>query len=401
MSAIWVERYHPGEPGPADREPGRWWRSSRIGALTTSTVLAGVTLFAPAAAVPNQPVAPVEQVHYDIALTGAADAFAAAGTSAWNGFWKFMLDWVFWIGQKTLPELVTNPWTGSSASIGEILSWFDVSTDDQLVTVFQQLGLQNYTLGGLMAQFGLPDTTTVDEAMQQFGLADITLEQLTHGVGIGASTTIVNLVDKLGLGSETLSEVLGHVGVPPSDTLGNMFSSLGLAGLQGFFPLFGLQHTNSVTDALDSMGLSIDRTLDQFLSNGGLGDFIGNLTVGKVLGFTDQTTLQDVVDSLNYHVGSSTIALGDVSLDQLLNQLHLNPDASLDQVLAGLPLNPEGTELLGDQTVAQALDWLLNAGQTAVPPPGVVDGTQIGDYLIGIGMGTLTLDQWLGLDPVA
>ncbi len=404
MSANVDGLQHPLPPSPI-RRPARRAGSvsaraaARTAALAAATVVAGTSLLGVAPALPG-PHAPGHARH-GIALTAAGDAFAAAANSGFDQFLKFTLDYVFWVGQKTLPQLVTNPFTGTSASIGEVLGWLNLSTQAPLSTVFTDLGLQNQTIGGILQISGLPDGATLDQALQHWKLADVTLNQLMGGLGVNAETTLAGLVDRLGVGGETLSQLIGQLGIASSAmTMDNLMTGLGVGGLEGFLPLVGLQPTTTLDVALSAMGIETSLTLGEFLGRGGFASFIGSMTLGKVLGFTDTTTLQNVVDGLDYTVGGTTGKLGDATLEQLLNQLQISPGQPLDQLLSSLQIGADPTDTLGNQTVAQALDWFLGANQTAVPPPGVVDSTQIGDYLIGIGLGTLTLDQLLGLAPI-
>lgn len=264
--------------------------------LTTLNVFIAGTAIAGSTALVGAPTMSVDSLGHlphHVALTSAADIFFGDDPTGnpvadLGNPMQFVLDDVLGIGQKTLPQLMVNPFTGAPLSFGDVLSWVGLSTDDQLSTAFTHLGLNNLTIDGILNVVGVSDTDTVNAAVQQ------------------------------------LSQLLG-----------------------GF-------------------GLIDDSTIAALLGDPGTSD------------------------------------VGDMTLAEVLAQLNLNSREPLDQLLSGFQVGPEPADTLGSLEIGQLLNSLLPPDQIAVPiPPGVEDTTTFADFLTSFGVGDLTIDQLLGLDPVA
>lgn len=264
----------------------RW--SNRIGVALAGPALVGAAVFGTAS---TGPIGPSGHSHRDIAPTASfLPASGMTGTGI-GSFPQFLLDNLFQIGQKTIAELFANPLTGASPTLGGLLGWLGLSTDDQFSTVFEHLGFQNLTIGSILNGLGFPDTETVEQA------------------------------------AEHLNQLMGGIG----------------------------------------------------LVNG--------------------STLAELLHAFDTSIGSSTAA--DLTLEQVLTQINVNPTEPLNEILDDLRLGPDPADTLGNATVAELMNELLRPGETAVPnPPGVEDSTTLIDYLTGIGIHPdLTIDQLLGLDP--
>lgn len=265
-------------PATADKRGAHPRPARGLSALAASAMVAG-SLFGGTAA---HVVGPVGQQQHAVALVATIDSILPGDNplGEGGGLISYVIDDLLGIGDKTLPELIVNPFTGASPTFGEMVGWLGISVHDEFSDVFVQLGLHNVTIDGILTFVGFSQTETISDAMER---------------------------------------ALGP------------FSSL----------------------------------------------------------FEFPTDPDADPDELNLY---------DMTIGEVLNQLGLDPDQPLDELLSSLPAGPDPTDTLGEQTMAQILNVLLLPDQTAVPESGVDDSTTLADYLTGIGLGTFTIDELLGLD---
>ncbi|HEU4361491.1 MAG TPA: hypothetical protein VFR27_08260, partial [Mycobacterium sp.] len=204
------------------------------------------------------------------------------------------------------------------------------------------------------------------------------------------------LIDDWGMGSTTVGTLLTELGVGNGITVDGLMTGLNLGQLEGFLPLVGLTPTTPVWSALATLtGSSITSTttLDNLLGSGGLLASIGAMTLGKLLGFSDVTTISGVLNGLTFNLAGTPTALGDFTIAELLGQVQLTPDESLAQMLGSLPLGTGGAANLGTTTLAGFLS-VLDAGNP------VTDTTTITEFLDNAGLGTQSIDSLLNLAGV-
>lgn len=192
------------------------------------------------------------------------------------------------------------------------------------------------------------------------------------------------LDEVLGIGQKTLPQLIVSPWTGASPTFGGMLSWLGLSTddqLSAVFTHLGL-HLVTINSILGVVGSSDTDTVDEVVQH--LDHMFG--------GF-------GLVESL---LSSLTSSVGDLTVAEVFSQMDLDSREPLDELLANLPFGPDPSDTVGDLSIGQLLDFALPTDQTVVPyPPGVEDTTTVGDYLIALGIGTLTIDQLLGVDPIA
>lgn len=393
--------------------PTRQRITTVVGMFTASNVVAGSVLLGGTLMTPDI-TGPLDIAHRNVKLvdiTGAFGTFLVPWPDptlypTLGQMEKFVLDAFLGIGQQTLPKFMdpngTTPlnnlfvewdkWTGDTLVLGGPMP-------SNLNDVFNLLGLQNIDVTTLLTSLGLAPGDEFSVVLTKLGLDTVTLDQLMTGLNVGDVTTVAALIDNWGMGSNTVGTLLTELGVDNGVTVDGLMTGLGLGQLEGFLPLMGLTTTTPAWSALATLTgstITSNTTLDTLLGSGGLFGTIGSMTLGQLLGFTDTTTISDVLNGLTFDLGGTSTALGDFTITDLLGQVTWHPGDSLAAILGSLPLGAGGATDLGTTTLAEFLTVIDGGIQ-------VTDTTTITEFLESIpnaNLGTTPIDTLLGLDSV-
>ncbi|HEU4362085.1 MAG TPA: hypothetical protein VFR27_11330 [Mycobacterium sp.] len=258
----------------------------RVGALLAGPTLVGAAVLGTA---PDRPVGSPGYGQRDIALAAAGFPAVTDTTAAGLGILdapKFLLDNVFHIGEKSLSQLIVNPLTNTSPSFGGLLGWLGLSTNDQFSMVFDHLGFQYLTVGGILNSVGFPDTETVAQAAQH-------LNQLLGGLGLVSESTVAELLHGLdpsiatsGAGDLTLAQVLTDININPTEPLNEILDNLFIGpgatlGDETVAQLLDLLLKPGETAVPNPPGVEDATLLTDYLTGIGLGS---NLTIDQLLG---------------------------------------------------------------------------------------------------------------------
>lgn len=379
--------------------------TQRVSVLGASTAVAGAALLGGVPMTQLNTTAHLDRVHHDVGLVGILlPPTDPTLIPSFTQSLKFLMDAMLGIGNKTLPGLVDPDGTTTLESLlgGSNLSL--ASGGSSMTDVFNQMGLDDVTLGQVLGLLGIdaPATDTMADLMGAGGalegIGGLSLNDLLGGLGgMSDVTTVAGLVDALGMGTKTVGDLLGQVGFGSTSTMGDLFTQLGIPGLQGFLPMLGASNTTVVGDFLTTLGLdpsttTLDDLLNPAVAGGGAWDgllsSVGGMTLGTLMGFDATTTLGGVINGLHFDLNGTDTALGDFTFTELLGQIQLNPTDSLATVLGNLPLGLNGATL-GDTSLAGLLG-VMDGGT-------VDDTTTLTAFLTGAQMDQLTLDDWIGL----
>lgn len=392
--------------------------SQRLSVFGAGTALAGAAVFG---GVPMTPLASTGVAHgvqQDVTLTAnilipPTDPFLIPDFAQ---SMKFLMDALLKIGPATLPQLID---PNDSVTLQSLLTPSNLYIDtvgtngpSDMTDVFNQLGLDNIQLATVLGLLGIsnPDSDTFGDLLGAggplAGLGELHLNTLLAGAGASDATTIAALVDLLGMGDAPITGLVAQLLPGSVTTMGGLFGQLGIAGLQGFLPILGSSHDQSINDFLAMLGFGPTVTVGDLLGTGGMLASVGDMTLGQLLGFDTTTTFGGVLTGMSSNIANPDfvptdpigpgnlpfLTLGDLSVTQLLGEVHLNPNDSLADVLGQLPLGLND-QPLGDTSLADFLGQMVDNGP-------VTNASTISDFLTGAGMGSLTLDDWIGLGGV-
>lgn len=388
--------------------------SQRLSVLGASTALAGAAVFGGVSMTPLASASLAPSVHQDYTLTAEILFPPDSDYSIIPSFaqsLKFLMDALLKIGPLTLPGVID---PDNNVTLQSLLTpsnlQLDGATPSTMTDLFDQLGLDNIQLSTVLGLLGVAPTDTFGDLLgpggELAGLGGVTLNTLLGGAGASDATTIDGLVGLLGMDQTPIVTLVGQLLPGGVTTMGGLFEQLGIAGLQGFLPIMGSSTTQSIADFLAMIGFGPTITLGGLLGSGGMLEAVGDMSLGQLLGFDDTTTLGGVLTGMVSNIANPDynpadplgptnmpfLSLGELSVTQLLGEVQLNPTDSLSEVLSQLPLGLNDAPL-GDTTLAEFLG-LMAPGTT------IDSTTTITGFLDGAGMGTLTLDDWLGLGGV-
>lgn len=368
----------------------------RVGA---AAVVAGSGLLVPAGT-PGY----VEVVHRAITLVDSADPAAATAPTFADGMYGLLN--MLGIGDKTLPQLA-----GGTETVGELLGASGLSVSTQLgnPALLQMLGLDKYTLGDILTDFGLnPSNLTVDEVLQKVGLANVTLDDILTPLGIPSTETTMGLADRFSVAHLTLDQLLARGGFSGSETLNQVLTQENLNGtalptLMGALGLVSMASCNggsggslngsSTIDqfinclALDGVSAAKDAkghplpyipvtgsmTVQQILESQHFYNamsshtnvVIGNWTIGQILNFTSSTTIQQFVDNLHVNLGVTSDPSGGTPSTPTGGDTEQSPSNDGGSIAVPSGSTVSSLPTLGGESFGAVLNWInLNPADT-------------------------------------
>lgn len=375
--------------------------------VAAAAIVAGLLGAAP---VPPPAREPLPTVQRDIALTDYTGT--TTPTPTFNDSLKFLLDWIG-IGEKTPAQLVP-----TTATVGDLLGASGLSLTTPLTPtgLWDLLGLNDYTLGGILTDFGMnPASMTVDQALSHIQMAGLPLDFFLTPLGIPSTQTTLGLAHRFSIAHLTLDQMLQRFGFSGSETLGQALTQenlqgtylptlLGLGGLIGnmscptavsssmSFDQFinclvydngGVNGSGNAQSAPASQHLTGSTTIEQILttqhfyttgaSSNHTSEIIGNWTLGQILNFNSTTTLQQFVDNLHVNLGVTSDPVG--GAPSQVSGTSGGPgapniseqDPTADNGGAGVPAGGSTSNLptLGSENLGSVLTWLnLNPNDT-------------------------------------
>lgn len=327
----------------------------RAGAVAAGTLVAGATLLGAAQPGGSNPAQFLDHRDSDVALT-------AAGASFLQG----------------LLDAITIDVNGTPTPLG-------TSTLDTVVGAFPQLG--SLDMATLLSYVGLDNGTTTT----------------------GLTTTVTGLLDVLNIGQlQPINDVLTLLGLTGASTVSGVLSSFDVNGVPiGTIPLDSMLATLPVPSG--DAPLSDATTLATLLA-----DFpvLGNLRLpaisllGVTLSSPDLSSLVNVSGYGGETLGQLFDFTSTTDLSGLATQLGIGA-VSVDSLLADLGTGASGVALTGSSTVDDIANFLGFGSQTLgdLLPGGLTNSSTLVDLLNDVALvgniGTETIDQLLGLTPVA
>lgn len=373
------------------------------GAVLSATMIGGV----PTAPVHNSPL--FDSVQKDVGLvatnlTAVDDALwtsptqVVLNTTTFAGSLQWLLDNELKIGNATLPKMLD---PSNKVTVESLLSGSHLGVSSSMTDVFNQLGLQNFTMGEILKDVGMPASSTIDDLLTHLGLGNATLSGLmTEMVGFGQGETLADLVDKVGMGGKTVSELMTMVGMPGTTTVDGLLGQLGVGELQGLLGVMGVTSTTNLSGLIGLLGagagsLTLDDLMHAAPTTGAVqGDgflsSVGGMTLGQLLGFTSATTLTSVLNGLHF---TSTATMGNTTLEEVIGLVKITPSMTLSTLLSDLPLGVGSHANLGADSLGQFLTNMTTDPATDA----VTATTTVNTLLTDMGMGALSLDALIGL----
>lgn len=386
----------------------------RLTALA-STLAAGSAL-ASAAMIGGVPAAPVhtsplfDSVQKNVALTGSTNVDDALwttptqvvlNTNTFAGSLQWLLDNELKIGNANLPGMLD---PHSTVTVEHLLSGAGLGVSSSMSDLFNSLGLQNFKMGQILSDLGMPASSTVDALLAHMGMGSATLSGLmTQMVGFGQGEDLAQLVDKIGMGGKTISDLMTMVGMPGTTSVDTLMGNLGLGNLTGLLGVMGVTSSTDLAGLVSLLGshagsLTLDQLMNAAPTTGAVtGDgtlsTIGDMTLGKLLGFTSTTTLTSILNGMHF---TSTATMGNTTLEQIIGLVHITPSMSLATLLGDLPLGVGSHANLGADTLAEFLHTMTIT--SADPTGATIDATTtVNALLTDMGLGALSLDAMIGL----
>lgn len=289
-----------------------------------------------------------------VSVLGASTAVAGAALLGGVPMTHFDAAGLFHGVQRDVALTTTSAVTGADLDTTTFAGSLQWLLDNALGIGGKKLGdlvPPNATVDGLLAGSQLSHDSSMTAVFNQLGLDNFKVSDLLAGLGMGPDKSLDDVLGQsvLGLG---ISSMLSPLGLSASTTIGDMVQSGGPLSFLGEMTVGGL---------LGQLLPPGAGTVDGLLSAVGLADLQGLLTL---LGVDDTTTTLSLLQLL----GANT------------------PDLTLAQLLGPEQAGVEGSGFLSSIGAMSALGMV-----------GINDGTTIGDILNNLQVGDAKMGEIVGM----